>query len=117
VDEDQQPPCRAAGTVGNSSYRHLVAHEWRLPVSDEREYELSAAMNRVTWSGSRAILTAVLSAHAPFMADNQSVTGWLDGLKASDEEAARALWRNFSRHHGRVNELVTAQPCSACGFS
>jgi DNA-directed RNA polymerase specialized sigma24 family protein len=30
-----------------------------------------------------------------FMANNQSVTGWLDGLKASDEEAARALWRRY----------------------
>jgi DNA-directed RNA polymerase specialized sigma24 family protein len=29
------------------------------------------------------------------MADKQSVTGWLAGLKASDEEAAQALWRRY----------------------
>jgi DNA-directed RNA polymerase specialized sigma24 family protein len=56
---------------------------------------LSDGKNGVSCCGSQATRNGAGSVLFSFMSEKQSVTGWIDGLKASDEEAARALWRRY----------------------
>src|SRR5438045_2678148 len=56
---------------------------------------LSDGMQRLECRGSQATRCGAENALSFFVADKQSVTDWLFGLKASDEESAHALWRRY----------------------
>ena len=52
-------------------------------------------MLRLECRGFQAGCCGAESAYSLFVSDKRSVTDWLDGLKASDDEAAHALWRRY----------------------